>query len=374
MEKGVLSSVPVGSGNFGGGTPFGGDTSVVELVENPAPGLTDPIKNEEFIEETPKLDAPVRKVESQPAQEESEGQLLLKIFKRDGVVGDDFVVDPKATIAEVATKYEEYVTARTEEIIEDRIKELYGEETMNAAKMLNAGMTTESKHEYARLSKYSEVDVESDDEIQIANTRHIIEEYYRATLKGKSLEKNLEAIDETSDDFIEIGRESKEYWAEKRDAMKNDWLAKSKARDEQKTAFNTQVQSLIESGEVMGMKLEKSEINRYMQDIFKKTETYNKTNEYGEVTVEKGSKYEKAWEELKKDPQKVAVLMMLVSDGLSLKLPIQAGKNLAGQELEQALAGRLRSEGQGQARQLTKAFPLSLKDSFKAELVGQGTF
>ena len=351
--------------------PFSGDPTIVEKsqslpgIEGTPPGIVEPPGpdlNAEPPLKLPQKEAP-RKAEA-PVEEGAAG-ILLEIYKREGAVGDDFEIDPSASAVDFALKYKEYVMSDVGRAVEETIKEKYGEEVLKNAQMLQAGNVP--YNEYAMLSFYSNVDVESENEEDVKATKMMIEEMYRRTLKGKSLERFMEQIDETSHDFVEIGKEAREYFQQAKNDFRDDFIRRDNERKAKTTAVLKSAKSVIEAGKIMGMEISKQEAKRYVKDIFEQTDTYTMEGSDGKPEVVRGSKYEKYYEEIRKNPEQLAMLMMLVVDQLNLELPIQAGKKRGGDELDQRLKGALAARDYGRD---SRVFPV-VPPTVRGEVVGR---
>ena len=267
-------------------------------------------------------------------QKQSTAYILATALKESGLdIGD---IEQNISLADFTKKIESHLESKAEA----KAKELYGVDTIEAAKMLNSGMSLEDRSEYARLNvlanhKY-EVTEDMPDEDRAAVTadaKEVIKEYYSEKLTGKALQRAIDGIDEFDEGFADEYKTASDHFKGRRDELKSSML-KTISDEESKTrSYEDNMRKAIEDGSVFGdKKMSKEEISRAVKNMYEPTEEIEINGEKKMV-----SKYIKTAYELKNNPLLGAKLALIVAEGLTLDTPKNIGKGDFASELEKKL-------------------------------------
>lgn len=296
---------------------------------------------DQTIEPTQKQDTPVIEGASAPDQsapaKESTAYILANALKESGL--DLGEIKPDMALSDFTSKITSYLDSN----VEAKAKELYGEDTIEAAKMLNSGMSLENRTEYARLQvlanhKYEITDNMSDDEKEsvINDAKEVIKEYYSEKLSGKMLQNALNSIDEFDEEFASMHKDASDYFKNKRDEFKQAELSKIESAKNEELTYDQNMRKAIEAGTIYGGQMSPAEIALTIKNIYEPTEEIDLNGKKTKV-----SKYVKMVHEIKKDPAKGAMLAAIVAEGLDLKTAKNIGKGDFAAELEKKLKGAM---------------------------------
>lgn len=329
MEKlpGVISVI---SEDGSMSTPFDSVLDVLPKTEEIAK-----VVEQNPVEQSARREEPAAKREP---KNEGTGYILANALKDKGIALEDIKEGDDLSV--FVDKIASYIDGNTDA----RAKSLYGEDTIESAKLLNSGMSLEDRSEYARLNllanhKYDPTEDMSyeEREAMVKDTKAVISEYYSEKLSGKFLDKaiaGLEEIDEYSDELADLDEIAKKHFIEKRDLFKKEGLDRIEATKNAAKSYDDQVMAIIKSGDIGGTKLSKAEIDLALKNINDLTETIEVDGK-----TEKISKYNKTIREIAKNPVLGAKLMLLVAEGLTLDAAKNMGRDAYATELEQKLRG-----------------------------------
>ena len=297
---------------------------------------------DQTIEPTQKQENPVVEGVQAPEQsapaKESTAYILASALKESGL--DLGEIKPDMALSDFTSKITNYLDSN----VEAKAKELYGEDTIEAAKMLNSGMSLENRTEYARLQvlanhKYEITDDMTDDEKDAVtnDAKEVIKEYYSEKLSGKMLQNALNSIDEYDEEFAQMHKDASDYFKNKRDEFKQAELSKIESAKNEELTYDQNMRKAIEAGTIYGdQKMSHAEIALTIKNIYEPTEEIELNGKKTKV-----SKYVKMVHEIKKDPAKGAMLAAIVAEGLDLRTAKNIGKGDFAAELEKKLKGAM---------------------------------
>lgn len=367
MKQGVISSTKLGGGSFESAfvdikPPISGDPnadpSQAPITATNSDGQSNLTVTNPDGGGDPGVPPVAKSAAANPKKEEvGLGYDLYTLLKQDPDLSDIEIDIPKdASFQGALSKIIQHVKGlrNVDEEVEKVAESRYGKDVIANAKLLAAGLNPDDKLVVSTYNRYALGTLDLNDENSIRNAVDTIEFMYKETLSGKARDIAIKNIDPESEDFEELFNVAKGYAAEKRDEIFSFINQQVNANKQQRESFSESVKSVIQSGKVLNIEITPQEKKRYLRDIFETTEKV--TDPDG--SVRQISKYTKNFEEIQKDPAKMAMLYMLVCDGVNLKLPTEHGKQLSGDELEQKFklgmasqsAFRRQDSGNGQGR------------------------
>lgn len=337
-NKGVTKVEEVGV--YSEGHPFFG-------AENAIP----PISTDE--KETPapvSVAEPEKPAAQRPSGKQSRGMIHAEILKRDGYLPGDMEIPDDADIKDVNDLMYKHLEEKANKDVESKAQEKaeaiaakygYNEKNKKYVQMIESGISLTLLDELGRLKLMANTDLNTgDEEVDNENSTILIREMFIAQgLKGKALETAVKNIEPFSDDFEELKKEVKEFWAAAYQARENQAMEIVKSKEKDKADAEAEITSALKKGVIMGIKLTPKQVEDYDKKFFKPTETVV-VDEKGKKITKMVSVYKKNLMELENDPEKAAMIMMIISDNLDLNLLIQEGKRRNAQELEDLMSGQ----------------------------------
>jgi len=327
-KKGVIEMLDESTyGEVATGDPFDAlEKALPDTKEVPAPQI--PEKEETQSEE----EAP---------QNLSVPMVLSRMLKDEGIdIGE---LDEKATIKDVFKKAKEVAIGDPEKIAEQYAKRKgWTDEMFETSKMLNSGqLKFPEQEQFNKLNAYANFNFKIDEntskgeqEALINNAKAVIAHMYESTLTGKAQRRAIDNIDEYSEDFEDLVAESVKFAGTQRDAFKRGILDKLNNDDKADISFNDQVKEVIRKGDLFGVKNDDSITKAQLDAIYEDTEKVT----YDDGTTDTVSKYVKNLLDIRKDPVKAAKLMVLIAEGMDLRMPMAAGAKAFGNDLEKQLS------------------------------------